>query len=130
MFSITATGDSSGTISSEQLKPLPAQLGRNDAETGGIPAWPRKTGHKTGSNRITDDGHDNRYRCGRGLERLGRRRSTRDNDVDIVPHKIGGKLRQPVDSVLPPSPFNRDRLPVDIAKVTQPFEQRLGAKRK
>ena len=114
----------------EQLKSLPAQLGRDDAETGGIATWPRKTVHKTSSDRIADDCHDNRYRSGRGLECLGRRRSTCNNDVDIAPHKIGGKLRKPLDSVLPPFPFNRDCLPVDIAKVTQPFEERFGAKRK
>ena len=64
------------------------------------------------------------------LSALGRRRSPCNNEVDIAPHKIGGKLRKPLDSVLPPSPFNRDCLPVDIANVTQPFEERFGAKRK
>ena len=52
-----------------------------------------------------------------------------DNDVDIAPHKIGGQLRKPFDWSCLIS-INRDGPPLDIADVTQPFEQRLGAKRK
>jgi hypothetical protein len=97
---------------------------------GGIAARPRKTLHKTSSDRVADDCHDNRYRSGRALECLGCRRSTCNNDVDIAPHKLGGKLWKPLDPVLPPFPFNRDCLPVDVAKVPQPFEECFGAKRK
>src|SRR4029077_16800227 len=63
----------------EQLESFPAQIRRNNAEPGGIPAWPRKTLHETSSDRIADDRHDNRYRSGRALECLGWRRSTRDH---------------------------------------------------
>src|SRR5262249_62178905 len=113
----------------EQLESLAAQVRRDNAEPGGIPARSRKAVHQTRSDRIADDRHDDRYRSGCALESLGGRRAARDQDVDIAPREVGGELRKPLYSVLAPSPFDRDRLPLDIAELPQPIEERLGAKR-
>jgi len=119
-----------GNDFSEQFEPFPAQIRRNNAEPGGIPTWPRETVHQTGSDRIADDCHDNRYRSGRALERLGSRRSTRDDDFDIAPHELRGELRKPLDSILSPFPLDLDRLPLEIAEVSQSREECFGAERK
>ena len=77
-----------------------------------------------------DDRHDDRDGCGRGLERLGGRRSTRDDDVDVALGEFGGEPGKPFGLVLPPSPLERDRAPLGIAELLQPFDQGFGAKRK
>jgi len=80
--------------------------------------------------RIADDRHDDRCGCGRALERLGRRRPARNEDVNVARHKVRGERGEPLDFVLPPFPLDLDRPPLDMAEVPQPIEECLGAKRK
>src|SRR5207302_10913433 len=75
----------------EQLESFPTQVWRNNAESGGIPTRPRKTLYETSSDRIADDRHYDRYRSGRALECLRRRRTACEKDIDIAPHELGGK---------------------------------------
>jgi hypothetical protein len=94
-----------------------------------IPARPREAIHKTRSDRIADDRHDDRYCCRCALERRGRGCSARHDDIDIGSYELGGELWKALNLVLCPFPLDRNRLPLDIAEIPQTFEKCFGANR-
>ena len=60
-------------------------------------------------------------RLGRPLGGAARDVIPRDNDVDVQPDHLGGKLREPFGAPAPPPPLDRHALALDVAQLPQPL---------
>jgi hypothetical protein len=79
----------------QDLQPLAANLGALDVETSDVGARPIQASDNARSYWIADAGEHDGYACGRGLRRLGSRRTETSNDhVGIGFDEVQRQLRQ------------------------------------
>jgi hypothetical protein len=129
VFSITATGDTSGTISLSNSSRFPLKSGATMLKPVAFPPGRARLATRpaaTGSPMMA-------MTIGivpvAVLSALAAGVPPVTMTSTLRPTRSAASSASPSTRSCPPSPFNRDRLPVDIAKVAQPFEQRFGAKR-
>src|SRR5215467_4880194 len=85
----------------------------------------RQARNKPVSNRINVIRHDNGNRSSCLLGSTGYCRTTRDDDVYLETHKLGGKLTQPISFSLCISLLNDDIFPLRVPKFAQALAECL-----
>ena len=109
----------------EQLHPLGAELDRHHREPRDVSARMREVRDQAGSNRISDERHDDGDGRRGALDRSGRGRTIHDDQIGFALDQVGGQRGDA--SVIPGgrSPFDHHVASLDVACVPQPLPKRL-----
>ena len=109
----------------KQREPLGRQLDVHAAQARDVAARPGEIGDEAVPDRVADADEDDRDRRGCAFCRQCRRGAAAGRDqLDLAADQIGGQRGQPIITSLHPAVFNREILPIDIARRIQRILER------
>lgn len=112
----------------EQLQPLPAQLGRENAEPRDIASWSSQARDDTVRDRITHAHEYDRDRAGRVLGGQNPRRAGGDDHVDLLLDELGGESGQEIEPSLCVPILDAQVLSLDVTELVQAVPECLDAR--
>jgi hypothetical protein len=110
----------------EKGEPLGAEIRVDVGGARDVSAWPRQARDQPGADQVAGAADDDRDRAGRALERKGRGRALRDDDVGLRRHQLGGKGGKPGEIAVGMTIRDDDVLSFHISELAQPLPEHLG----
>ena len=124
---MTATRESLGMISFQKLQLFAAHLGGQSRQSSNVSTRSRQARDKPAADRVGILPHDDRYRRSCFLEGTGYCRPSRDDEVHLKTHELGGNLAATLGFSFCRAPLDDDVLALDIAELAETLAKSFDA---